>query len=60
MTTSPNVLLIMCDQLSSWALSCYGGTDVSTPHIDRLAAEGLAAINIFVIRRFAPLHALAL
>ena len=36
----PNILIIKCDQLSSWGLSCYGGTEVHTPHIDRLAAEG--------------------
>lgn len=36
----PNVLFIMCDQLSATALSCYGGP-VPTPHIDRLAREGV-------------------
>ncbi len=40
----PNVLIIMCDQLNIEALSCYGGA-VSTPHIDRLAAEGILFRN---------------
>ncbi|MCC7491734.1 MAG: sulfatase-like hydrolase/transferase [Fimbriimonadaceae bacterium] len=46
----PNLLLLHCDQLSSWALSCYaprlrdvpnyGHTLVQTPHLDTLAADG--------------------
>ena len=34
---SPDVLLIMCDQLSANVLSCYGGP-VTTPNLDRLRA----------------------
>ena len=37
---SPNVLLIMCDQLTAGVMSAYGGP-VATPHIDRLAREGV-------------------
>ncbi len=40
----PNVLVIMCDQLNIQALSCYGGV-VPTPHIDKLAAEGVLFKN---------------
>ena len=40
----PNVLIIMCDQLNSHVLSCYGGP-VPTPNIDRLAREGIRFIN---------------
>ena len=36
----PNVLFIMFDQLNASVLSCYGGP-VLTPHIDRLAREGV-------------------
>ena len=36
----PNVLIIMCDQLNAGVLGCYGGP-VPTPHIDRLAREGV-------------------
>ncbi|MBE3097383.1 MAG: sulfatase-like hydrolase/transferase [Planctomycetes bacterium] len=53
----PNVLILHCDELSSWALSCYapglktvpnyGKTVVPTPHIDRLAAEGAIFHNFF-------------
>jgi len=37
---SPNVLFIMCDQLTAGVMSAYGGP-VATPHIDRLAREGV-------------------
>jgi arylsulfatase A-like enzyme len=40
----PNVLLIMCDQLNPAVLSCYGGP-VDTPHLDRLAYEGILFAN---------------
>lgn len=36
----PNVLLIISDQLHASALSCAGDRYVSTPNIDRLAAQG--------------------
>lgn len=39
-TTSPNVLIIMCDQLTAGVLGCYGGP-LPTPHVDRLAREGV-------------------
>ena len=40
MNTRPNFLLIMCDQLTSSVLGCYGGF-VPTPNIDKLAEEGV-------------------
>jgi arylsulfatase A-like enzyme len=45
MTTK--LLIIYCDQLSAWALGCYGGHEVATPHIDRLAAEGVRCSQFF-------------
>lgn len=44
MTTKPdrpNIILIMPDQLRADALHCAGNPAVSTPNIDRLAAEGI-------------------
>lgn len=38
---NPNVLVIMADQLRRDALSVYGDPNVRTPHLDRLAAEGV-------------------
>lgn len=37
----PNVVLIMTDNHGAWTLGCYGNPDIKTPHIDRLAAEGV-------------------
>lgn len=37
----PNIVLIMADDLGYGSLGCYGGKEVQTPHIDRLAAGGL-------------------
>ncbi len=44
-----HVVLVVIDTLRSDALSCYGGEKVSTPHIDRLAEDG-----IVFERAFAP------
>lgn len=37
----PSILLIMPDQMRASAMGCEGNRDVQTPHIDRLAAEGI-------------------
>jgi len=37
----PNILLILVDDLGYGDLGCYGGTDISTPQIDKLASEGI-------------------
>jgi arylsulfatase A-like enzyme len=37
----PNIIVIMADDLGYGDVSCYGATAVQTPHIDRLAAEGM-------------------
>nr|WP_238397788.1 sulfatase [Anatilimnocola aggregata] len=42
-----NVLLIMSDDLTATALSCYGNSLCQTPHIDRLAASGTRFTNAF-------------
>jgi len=36
----PNVVLIMCDDMGWSDVGCYG-SEINTPNIDRLAAEGL-------------------
>ncbi len=36
----PNIVLILADDLSHGDLSCTGGSDVHTPHIDRIFREG--------------------
>ena len=37
----PNIVVIMADDLGYGDVSCYGAKSLKTPHIDRLAAEGL-------------------
>ena len=37
----PNIVLIYADDIGYGDVGCYGATRVATPHIDRLAAEGL-------------------
>lgn len=46
----PNVIIIYADDLGYGDLSCYGATQIQTPHIDKLASEGL---------RFTDAHATA-
>lgn len=37
----PNILIVTTDQQRADSLSCYGSDFTSTPHIDRLASEGV-------------------
>ena len=37
----PNVVLIVADDLGYGELGAYGGTEIPTPHLDRLAEEGV-------------------
>ncbi len=37
----PNVIFIMADDLGPGDLGCYGQKIIKTPHIDRMAAEGM-------------------
>ena len=43
----PGILIIYCDQLAAWTLGCYGGTEIKTPNIDSLAADGVIATDFF-------------
>ena len=42
-----NLLLILTDNQGAWTLGCYGNPDIRTPHIDRLAAEGVRFTRAF-------------
>ncbi len=44
----PNLVLITADDLGGSHLSAYGNADLSTPHIDRLAREGVRFTRAFV------------
>jgi arylsulfatase A-like enzyme len=43
----PNVVLIMMDDLGYGDLASYGAADVRTPHIDRLAREGVRLTDAY-------------
>lgn len=43
----PNIIVIYTDDVGYGDVSCYGATSVSTPEIDRLAANGLRFTNAY-------------
>src|SRR5687768_905639 len=45
----PNILFILSDDHSYPFLSCYGDTNVRTPNLDRLAAEGMKFHRFFTV-----------
>lgn len=48
MTSRPNFLIVVADQLRADALGAFGNPRARTPHLDRLAAAGTAFSNAFV------------
>lgn len=44
----PNIVVIYADDLGWGDLSCYGNTDWETPHLDKMAAEGVKMTNFYV------------
>lgn len=43
----PNIILILSDNQSSRLIGAYGNAEIRTPHIDRLASEGVLFRNAF-------------
>jgi len=43
----PNIVVIVADDLASHELGCYGGKNVPTPNIDRIAREGVQFTNCY-------------
>jgi len=39
--SQPNILFIVADDLGYEQLGCYGGVGVETPHLDRMAEQGM-------------------
>jgi arylsulfatase A-like enzyme len=43
----PNIIYLMADDLGYGDVGCFGQRQIKTPHIDRLAAEGLRFIQAY-------------
>jgi arylsulfatase A len=43
----PNFLVLLCDDLGYGDLGCYGHPMIRTPHLDRLAAEGVRLTDCY-------------
>lgn len=43
----PNVVYIMADELGYYEPGFSGGQNIKTPHLDRMAAEGIRFTNMF-------------
>lgn len=46
--SKPNIILIVSDDQGYPDLGCIGSRPIRTPHLDRLAAEGVRATNFYV------------
>jgi len=44
----PNIIMVFIDDMGWGDFSCFGNKDAGTPHIDRLAKEGLAFEDFYV------------
>lgn len=47
-TKTPNIVIILADDLGYGDLSCYGHPTIRTPNLDRMAAEGLRFTDFYV------------
>jgi arylsulfatase len=52
----PNIVVVLVDDLGYSDIGCYGG-EVPTPHLDRLAAEGLRFTQFYNTARCSPTRA---
>src|SRR5499426_1505700 len=53
---SPNILLILNDDMGFSDIGCYGG-EIETPNLDRLAANGLRYSQFYNTARCSPSRA---
>ncbi len=50
----PNIVFVLIDDMGWNALSCYGNKHVETPHIDRLANEGMKFTDAYAMPQCSP------
>jgi len=46
-SVSPNLIFILADDLGYGDLGCFGGKKIETPHLDRLAREGVRLTQFY-------------
>jgi arylsulfatase A-like enzyme len=54
---TPNILLIVADDLGYADLGCYGGKDIRTPNLDRLAQDGVRLTDCYAFPVCSPTRA---
>jgi arylsulfatase A-like enzyme len=50
----PNIIFILVDDLGKEWISCYGGAEIETPNIDRLAKTGIKFNNAYSMPQCTP------
>jgi arylsulfatase A len=48
----PNIIVILADDLGYGDLGCYGSQVIRTPHLDRMASEGVRFTDFYVASSF--------
>jgi len=46
-TNRPNILVLFCDDLGYGDLACYGHPHIKTPHLDKLAKQGIRLTDCY-------------
>lgn len=54
MPARPNIVFILADDLGKEWISAYGAEDIETPHIDRLAEQGIRFENFYTMPQCTP------
>ncbi|MFW5745423.1 MAG: sulfatase-like hydrolase/transferase [Spirochaetota bacterium] len=49
MAKDPNIVVVVTDDQGAWAMGCAGNTELRTPTLDRLAAEGTRFDSFFCV-----------
>lgn len=52
--TQPNIIFILLDDLGKEWISCYGAEGIETPHVDKLAAQGMRFENAYSMPQCTP------